>query len=111
MRHCAERTQPPLTSEAGAVVVSMEPVMSPAQLEVIMTRTEVVIQIAEILWRNLDLGSDSVSCVTLLHRLIRLARLGQVETVVAASLGGQALSPAHYERFARLWHLSRDLRY
>ena len=112
VRDCAGKQGQPPPSDSGAVVVSMQPVLSVDQLEVIMTRTEVVIKIAEILWQNLELSSVSVSCVSLLHRLISLARLGQVETVVAASLGGQASSdhsPAHYERFARLWHLSRDL--
>ncbi len=79
-------------SDSGAVVVSMQPVLSLDQLEVIMTRTEIVIKIAEILWQNLELSSVSLSCSSLLHRLISLARLGQVETVVAASLGGHASS-------------------
>ena len=112
VRDCAGKQGQPPPSDSGAVVVSMQPVLSLDQLEVIMTRTEIVIKIAEILWQNLELSSVSVSCVSLLHRLISLARLGQVETVVAASLGGQDSpdhSPAHYERFARLWHLSRDL--
>ena len=112
VRDCAGKQGQPPPSDSGAVVVSMQPVLSLDQLEVIMTRTEVVIKIAEILWQNLELSSVSVTCVSLLHRLISLARLGQVETVVAASLGGRASSdhsPAHYERFARLWHLSRDL--
>ena len=87
----------------------MDPVLSSPQLEFMMTETDSVLRIAEILWRNLELTSVSVTCVSLLHRLISLARVGEVETVVATSLSLTTHSPAQYERFARLWHLSRDV--
>ena len=41
--------------------------------------------------------------------MISLGRSGQVETVVADNLSLPGHSPAQYERFARLWHLSRDM--
>ena len=111
VRHCSERPGLPTPSD-GSVVVSMEPVMSRPQLDLVTAHTRVLVSIAETLWANLELSSVSVTAVSLLHRLISLARGGQVENVVAASLGGLARtehSPAQYERFARLWHLSRDL--
>ena len=94
VRDCPGKQEQFPPSNSWAVVISMQLVLSLDHLEVIMTRTEIVIKIAEILWQNLELSSVSLSCASLLHRLISLARLDQVETVVAASLGGQA-SPYH----------------
>ena len=66
--HCTEKSDKKKTAAEGAVVVSMEPVMTRRQLEVMMTQTETVVRIAETLWRNLELSSVSVNCVSLLHR-------------------------------------------
>lgn len=107
--HVSERSeQKQVASEA--VEVSMEPVMTSDQLTMVLTNTDTVVRIAETLWSSLELSTTSSQCVSLLHRLISLARHGQVETVVADNMSvATQHSPGQYESFAMLWHLSRDM--
>ena len=97
------------TTGGSSVLVSMDPVMTQSQLQLMMKNSEVIVKIASILWSNIEQQDVSVKCVALLHRLINIAKVGEVETVLASSLTRTTHSPAQYQRFASLWHLSRDL--
>jgi len=97
----------------GAVVVTMEPLLTSGQLRIIKERTDAVHKITEILWANLGVAPPAfhLRCVTLLHRLLDLSpNPHQVESIVAGSLSiSNSSSVSVYQRFAKLWHLSRDL--
>jgi hypothetical protein len=98
---------------SGAVVVTMEPLLTAGQLSTITERTDAVQTITEILWTNLGMAPPAFhpQCVTLLHRLLSLSpQPGQVESIVARSLTtSPSMCVSVCERFAQLWHLSRDL--
>ena len=95
-------------SQGSSVLVTISPLLSRDMMELVLRDTDILPSLASLLWTSLE-TRESSSCVSLLLRLVSLAR-GRVEKVVAASLQVPATSPAQYERYARLWQLSRNLR-
>ena len=92
----------------GSVLVTITPLLTTNMMELVLRDTDILPSLAGLLWSSLE-TAESNSCVSLLLRLVSLAR-ARVETVVASSLQAPASSPVQYERFARLWQLSRNLR-
>eukprot|EP00092_Neocalanus_flemingeri_P000320 GFUD01000342.1.p1 GENE.GFUD01000342.1~~GFUD01000342.1.p1 ORF type:complete len:1526 (+),score=540.23 GFUD01000342.1:2184-6761(+) len=110
----AARSKSRRTGGPESVLVTMEPLLTADQLDVVTSQTGSVQKIAETLWTSLGIAPPSfhLRCVTLLHRLLSLApNPRQVESVVASSLAmsTSSSSVSVYQRFAQLWHLSRDL--
>ena len=96
-------------SQGSSVLVTISPLLTTNMMELILRDTDILPSLAGLLWSSLE-TAESNSCVSLLLRLVSLAR-ARVETVVASSLlQVPASSPVQYERFARLWQLSRNLR-
>jgi len=102
------------SSPGGSVLVIMSPLIEEQHLTCIINQTDTLRKLAASLWRNLGSVPPTfhLSCVTLIHRLIDLApKTYQLESVVARSLQSTQPGPSVcvYRRFARLWHLSRDI--
>ena len=96
------------SSQGSSVLVTITPLLTKDMMELVLRDTDILPSLASLLWSSLE-TPESSSCVSLLLRLVSLAR-GRVEKVVAASLQVPATSPGQYERYARLWQLSRNLR-
>ena len=111
----SEKQKQPKSTASEVFAVVLLPVISPDQLLILMTRSQVFSVIARRLWQGVGLAESRQLCTELLHQLHALALplLNNVaEEVILTSLNRQMQREEYsnaVEKFSILWHIGRDI--